>query len=215
MKKLSALILGLGLLAGSTVNTFAIVEGSGKVSSKDGSVQFAAGDSDLQVNGKISATSVYSVDIEWGNMTFNYTGTWDPSQHEYTDGTWESTEKDSTDKKTIDSGKIRMLNHSNRDITATCKFGNEYGITGKWSNQGESASASDSAETTMSTKTAEGVTYASEYDAAADDSGIKNEVTLKMVGIATSDYLAKVQNKAGKIGTVTMILSDSTEEAGV
>ena len=43
-----------------------------------------------QVGGE--ATTVYSVDLEWGAMTFTYTdafeGTWNPSTHEYEGSGW-------------------------------------------------------------------------------------------------------------------------------
>lgn len=67
--------------------------------------------------GKEAAGTIYSVDIEWKDMTFTYNapydGVWNPSSHEYdnvTEASWEG------------KGTITITNHSNGQITATPSY---------------------------------------------------------------------------------------------
>lgn len=201
MKKLSALILGLGLLAGSTVNTFA-----GNFNASGSALNPGEGNTDemtKNVNGQISADPVYSVDIEWGNMTFSYEGTWHPDTHTYTDAAWKSTNPGSE----IDSGMIRVLNHSNRNVKAQCNFTNEYKLNAQWNDEPSAQYPS----TVISTDTAEGVEYSNKFDTAAGS--IKGFATLKMVNEPpSSEYLLSLVNgkKSGQIGEVSISLTDST-----
>ena len=201
MKKLSALILGLGLLAGSTVNTFAIdfTASGSDLNPSEGD----AGKMTSDVNGRISADPVYSVDIEWGNMTFSYEGTWHPDTHTYTDAAWKSTNPGSE----IDSGMIRVLNHSNRNVNAQCNFDNEYNLNAQWNDEVSGSHPS----TVILTNTAEGVEYSNKFDTAANS--IKGSATLKMVNEPpSSEYLLSLVSgkKSGKIGKVSISLTDST-----
>ena len=77
--------------------------------------------------------TVYSVDIDWGDMAFTYTeeaGVWNPETHQTTGaggGIWSVNNSG--------GNKIKVTNHSNADITAkfsyTAASGYE-GITGKF-----------------------------------------------------------------------------------
>ena len=64
--------------------------------------------------------TVYSVDIDWGNMEFTYTaaaGVWDPKTHTITGadgGTWKA--------NNTDGNKIKVTNHSNAAVTATFSY---------------------------------------------------------------------------------------------
>ena len=64
--------------------------------------------------------TVYSVDIDWGNMEFTYTaaaGVWDPKTHTITGadgGTWKA--------NNTDGNKITVTNHSNTAVTATFSY---------------------------------------------------------------------------------------------
>ncbi|WP_294761141.1 hypothetical protein [uncultured Gemmiger sp.] len=64
--------------------------------------------------------TVYSVDIDWGDMEFTYTaaaGRWDPATHTTTGadgGTWTV--------NNTDGNKITVTNHSNTAVTATINY---------------------------------------------------------------------------------------------
>lgn len=64
--------------------------------------------------------TVYSVDIDWGDMAFTYTeeaGVWNPETHQTTGaggGIWKAT--------TTDGNKIKVTNHSNAAVTATFSY---------------------------------------------------------------------------------------------
>ena len=72
--------------------------------------------------------TVYSVDIEWGSMIFDYVSTtskiWNPETHTYSDGTtsgrWRPTAKE--DGAVLDSNAIKVTNHSNTDVTCSFDF---------------------------------------------------------------------------------------------
>ena len=77
---------------------------------------------------KTEAGTVYSVDIAWGGMTFDYNagseGTWNATNHEYT-GVVEPYWSWSTDN---DNNKITVTNHSNTAIDAKLGFAPAAGI---------------------------------------------------------------------------------------
>ncbi len=90
----------------------------------------AAYDTDIDVWGFTEDATVYSVDVEWGAMTFRYTtGTWDPETHQMkTDATstgWEV--YDSQADKALgdiqhDINRVTVTNHSNADVWATLTY---------------------------------------------------------------------------------------------
>lgn len=232
MKKLSALILGLGLLAGSTVNTFAI-EGSGKVSSEKGSVYFGDGDSQLQVDGSVTGATKYSIDVMWGDMKFKWNSDWDPSTHSYVNNTegfngWEANHP-TTGVDDCGSGDIKFINHSNANIKATMVFNSAeegYGIKAAWDDAGATGAESN-VEVSKTFETAEGTTRPTGDDDvygtyAENTSGEDGARALsKLIGISTlylsgqpsAKFLAKDGFKgtanAQKIGTVTITLVDT------
>lgn len=73
-------------------------------------------------------STVYNVDITWGDMAFTYTaaaGTWDPANHTYTGaegGAW-TVDKDG-------GNKITVTNHSNTDVTAVFSYAAADGYNG-------------------------------------------------------------------------------------
>lgn len=80
------------------------------------------------------ADTVYSVDIEWGDMNFTYTGgnegTWNPDTHEYegaTEGVW-----------TSEGNTVTVTNHSNAPVGVRVYFKEEVrpfqGIEGTFTN---------------------------------------------------------------------------------
>ena len=74
--------------------------------------------SDVKVN-VAGAETVYKIDVEWGNLTFNYNGsTWDTSTHQYTGGNWES-----------DTTTVTLTNHSNAAVNYTAAFDESDSVT--------------------------------------------------------------------------------------
>lgn len=213
MKKLSALILGLGLLAGSTVNTFA-VEGSG---SKDfdnvGSAYFEDGDSQLQVVGQVEGGIVYSIDVEWGDMIFKWDGKWNPATHKYEkeNGTasWvENVEKNKTDDNTnLSSGTVRMTNHSNRAVGCTISY-EKSTIEGGF---GISQRNLKSAENVAVAAVTEGSTAADLKYADYKGKGIADQFNLQLTQEPTEEFLAnqKTTRENTQLGYVTLSLADS------
>ena len=69
-----------------------------------------------QVGGE--STTVYSVDLEWGAMTFTYTdafeGTWNPATHSYDDAT--------TASWTPNGNTVKVTNHSNKAVDVTFAY---------------------------------------------------------------------------------------------
>lgn len=73
-------------------------------------------------NGK--AATVYSVDIEWGNMQYTYTidseGTWDPETHQF-DGASDTGKWSCSDG----ADKVKVTNHSNAAVKAAFSYAPE------------------------------------------------------------------------------------------
>lgn len=130
------------------------------------------------------AQTVYSVDIEWGNMQYTYTidseGTWDPETHSFTnasEGKW-------TCSKGAD--EVKVTNHSNAAVKAAFNYeaGSGYeSIDGSFNNQ----------ETTL--PTAENT----EVSKAPNDTA-----TLSLSGALKKDVPT-----ATTIGTATVTLSEA------
>lgn len=122
MKKFLSVMLVSALAMGMSVAAFAAEDKGNE-----------PGDSqDIEVTAKyttVSETTVYSVDIEWEDMTFTYaetgTKTWNPDDHSYTNSTtggW--------DKTTAD---VTATNHSNAAVNVEMEYTaseTDTGITG-------------------------------------------------------------------------------------
>lgn len=83
--------------------------------------------SEIDITATTSGGNTYSVDVEWGNMSFTYeVGGWDTTNHEYTteeSATWQpsvvNAEADAIEAGTgytLGSGQILVRNHSNQPI---------------------------------------------------------------------------------------------------
>lgn len=124
------------------------------------------------------AETVYSVDIEWGNMQYTYTidseGTWDPETHSFTnasEGKWICSEG---------ANKVKVTNHSNAAVKAAFNYEAESGyesIGGSFNNQ----------ETTLPTAEGTEVSKAPNDTATLSLSGAlkKNVTTATTIGTAT------------------------------
>lgn len=184
MKKTLALLLTLSMVlslaivpaaAASTTNNITTIGGT---ATHDVTATYRTSSS-----GSTGGSTVYSVDITWGDMAFTYTagsaGTWDPNTHSLTGGTGGAWAPD-----TSDGNKITVTNHSNAGVTASLTYTAETAfsdITGIFS------------KASLSLATAEGTTVA---NAPSD------YTTLSLFGALASDTLTGT-----KIGTITVTLS--------
>lgn len=184
MKKTLALLLTLAMVlslaivpaaAASTTNNITTIGGT---ATHDVTATYRTSSS-----GSTGGSTVYSVDITWGDMAFTYTagsaGTWNPNTHSLTGGTGGAWAPD-----TSDGNKITVTNHSNAGVTATLTYTAETafsGITGTFS------------KTSLSLATAEGTTVAN---------APSGYTTLSLAGA-----LASSTADGTKIGTITVTLS--------
>lgn len=116
MKKLITSIIAASMTAALSVSAFA-ADGDPVTANTTGE----AGSKEIQVKYDDSAnTTVYSVDIVWGKMQFNYSaGTWDPASHSYNSG-----EGSGAGFTVVEEGgdKVTIKNHTNKAVTATVAY---------------------------------------------------------------------------------------------
>ena len=212
MKKLSALILGLGLLAGSTVNTFAgnfNASGSGTGANLT-PVEETDKMSD-KVLGQVEGGVVYSIDVEWGDMIFKWDGKWNPATHKYEkeDGpaSWVETTEKNEDNTNLSSGTVRMTNHSNRAVGCTISY-EKSTIEGGF---GISQRNLKSAENVAVAAVTEGSTAADLKYADYKGKGIADQFNLQLTQEPTEELLAnqKTTRENTQLGYVTLSLADS------
>ena len=119
MKKKTALVLTLAMVFSlAPLSAYAdTIDRVGGTASHDVTATYVDGSSGGAGG---AGTTVYNVDITWGDMAFTYTaeaGIWDPANHTYTGaegGAW------TVDNK--DGNKIKVTNHSNAEITASIDY---------------------------------------------------------------------------------------------
>ena len=134
-------VLGTGVLALSLM--LSPMTGLGVLAAEGDPVTPAAGskegidptvadyaDTEIPVYGFTESNVVYSVDVEWGAMTFQYvSGTWDPVTHQYAeDAGWKV--YDSTNDTAVEGtedaiNEIKVTNHSNAGVKATFSYANK------------------------------------------------------------------------------------------
>ncbi len=174
MKKVITSILAVSMLGAMSVTAFAAdnttLEG-GTTGDTSHDVQVKYDDS--------TNTTIYSVDIVWGDMQFNYSaGTWDPAQHKYTGDTGFT-------PKTADTGnKVTITSHTNKELTASVAYANagSYNLTGTITPSGDQTIA-----------TAVGTTT---------DNPPKQEFTLALSGTLSAELADYT-----KVGTLTITLA--------
>ena len=123
MKKVFALILTLALVA-----TLAVVSFAAEKTTLDADKTYETKDLIIDVTALTeNRDAVYSVDVEWTDLTFKYTegaeNAWDPETHEYVivGAQWTDTE-----------ASVKVTNHSNRPVNATVSVSDEedgYAVT--------------------------------------------------------------------------------------
>lgn len=130
MKKILSLILALAMVMSLSVTAFA-AEDNGNKPGEDTNIDVSA----KHVAGGSTGT-VYSVDIEWTDMTFTYTDTttktWKPEDHSYATtpgGSWDKT-----------TATVTVTNHSNAAVKATVVYSDndaDDGVTASFGNTTE------------------------------------------------------------------------------
>lgn len=125
-------------------------------------------------------STVYSVDITWGNMEFTYSAgsgsTWNPANHTYSlggAGGWSH-----------NGNTVTVTNHSNTEVTATLAYASTEGF------KGISGSFDKS---TMNLKTADGTTF---------ENAPKDTAALTLSGALDSSVTG-----SATIGTITVTIS--------
>ncbi|WP_455192757.1 hypothetical protein [Gemmiger sp.] len=127
MKKKTALVLTLAMVFSlAPLSAYAdTIDRVGGTASHDVTATYVDGSSGGAGG---AGTTVYNVDITWGDMAFTYTaeaGIWDPTNHTYTDakgGAW------AVDKE--GGNTITVTNHSNTDVTAAFSYAPASGFEG-------------------------------------------------------------------------------------
>lgn len=94
----------------------------------------AYSDTEIPVWGFTDDATVYSVDVEWGAMTFQYeNSTWNPETHKTEDGAgWKvyDSEADEALEETEHAiNEIKVTNHSNAGVWATLTYAAKDGYT--------------------------------------------------------------------------------------
>ncbi len=147
-------------------------------------------DTDIDVLGFTEDATVYSVDVEWGAMTFQYENTtWDAIEHKTVAGAgwkvYDSVKNEALDTRTDAINRIQVMNHSNAGIWATLAY----------------AGADDYADTSGS------------FEKKADDTDTDYDETGEYLFLATADNAAEV-SEAGipTVGTVYFMPSGIKEE---
>lgn len=87
-------------------------------------------ETDIAVWGFTEDATVYSVDVEWGAMTFQWeNSSWDPETHMKKDGAgwkvYDSVKEKALDAKEDAINEIKVTNHSNASVWATLAYASE------------------------------------------------------------------------------------------
>lgn len=181
----------------------------------------AYADTEIPVWGFTQDTTVYSVDVEWGAMTFQYeNSTWDPETHTSKDGAGWRVYDSEADKAVVkDDGsavtehainEIKVTNHSNAGVWAALTYAGESGHTdtdGAFS----FTTGTEGTDTNVLTAAADPVpaylTLANADNDEGEAEGQGKETVGKAyfmpTGIGTDDKTNGI-NKWTKIGTITV-----------
>lgn len=170
---------------------------------------------EIPVWGFTKDMTVYSVDVEWGAMTFQWEGsTWNPKTHTNTeDGGWkvyDSVNDVALDKKEDAINEIKVTNHSNRGIWATLTYGAEAGYTdttGTFSFTDEAGSGESSVLTAAAGSVPAYLSLATADNNGGEGEGVGKETVGKAYfmpdGIG-ADNKANGIEKWKQIGTITV-----------
>lgn len=194
----------------------------------------AYADTEIPVWGFTQDSTVYSVDVEWGAMTFQYeNSTWDPVNHVSIDGKgWQVYDSEADKVVVNDDGtkvtehainEIKVTNHSNAGVWATLTYAGEADhsdTTGDFSfTKGTGTAETGGADTDVLTPKSGTVpaylTLTTAANNLGDGEGVGKETVGKAYfmpdGIGTDDETNGI-SKWTKIGTITVGIK--TEQPG-
>lgn len=212
MKRVIAIVLCMIMIVGNSVIVWADTTVTGTFSDGNWTYSPSGGNTqNVTATYSVEAGKVYSVDIMWGSLQYEYeaTGTWKTNSNSYD---WNIT-KDWTCAP--GANEIKLVNHSNASVSAQFDFTpgsvvlSNYGIetlTGNFA----STKNSDNADNTLNTSlaSAEGTQYYSTYEDCITNS--LSEITDKMTLTLTSSLPTKTGTSPGgeTVGTVKITLSN-------
>lgn len=176
-------------------------------------------DTEIPVWGFTQDSTVYSVDVEWGAMTFQYeNSTWDPETHTSKTGAGWRVYDSEADKAVVnDDGtavkehainEVKVTNHSNAGVWATLTYAGE---TAHADTTGDFSFTKGTAAGDTSVLTAKAGTVPAYLTLATADNGKDGAAGTATVGkayfmptgIGTDDKTNGI-NKWTKIGTITV-----------
>ncbi len=234
-KKLTKIYAGCALsmalaMAATPVNVFA-AEGddtpaAGSKTKIDPTAEDYA-DTDIDVWGYTNAGIVYSVDVEWGAMTFQYeTGSWDPDTHTAKAGAgW--VVYDSVNNKVLGDvqdaiNRVTVTNHSNAAVYAKLTYTSEadFGTTGTFAaidadkqTETEKTGVADSNATVTAANGVIALETADNGTGGAAGTATVGNVYFKPDGIADGKKTADGIAQWTKIGKITVSLSTTDPTA--
>lgn len=175
----------------------------------------AYSDTEIPVWGFTQDTTVYSVDVEWGAMTFQYeNSSWDPETHTSKPGAgWQVYDSVNDKVKVDDKGaavtedainEIKVTNHSNAGVWATLTYAGEAahsGTTGDFS----FTTGTETGDTNALTAEAGGVpAYLTLTTADSNPGGTGAETVGKAYFMPNGIQASQKIDKWTKIGTITV-----------
>ena len=163
-------------------------------------------DTEIEVRGHTADGVVYSVDVEWGAMTFCYeNSTWDATAHQsVTGGGWkvyDSETGEALDATETSINRIQVTNHSNAGIKAQLAYTRQ---TGYESIAGSFRKAQDDTDTNYETLTRTLTLATADNKKAADGAGKATVGTLYFMPIGRKQGLENSITKWTRLGTITV-----------
>jgi len=171
-------------------------------------------DTEIEVRGHTADGVVYSVDVEWGAMTFCYeNSTWDATAHQSVPGGgWKvyDSEKDEALSSTEDAiNRIQVTNHSNAGIKAQFTYTRQTGyenITGSfWKAPGDSDTNYEELKRTLKLATADN-------QKGEDGAGKATVGTLYFMPLGRKQELENGITKWTQLGTITVGIKPDENE---
>lgn len=204
----ASMVFSLGTTAFAEENSNTVT-GTGNPATADETTENKAS---IAVNGQylseLESDTIISVNVAWTDMNFQYAasrqGTWDPTDHTYTDASAEG-------KWLKDSATITVTNHSNEEITANLSYQQTDGnVTGTFdetelslANAAEGTSLNDPDKAPsktvgfkvggMMTKNAESSSLGTITVGIGTADNTAEDSVLDLSGVDTSEYSAKIQ----------------------